>query len=159
MTSLDSKIPLRKKSSPGIVHRFRNIGKTSDIFYLRLWTHGNFESNKKTSKALKSEQYLTTCCNVTPPPPYNFYDFDILAPDSTSKFELILKESFLIKHENPVLNRTKSFPLDLFNKVLKLDSHLPKKIVPFSFISVCLYFLGYWSVCVLQLFVSQVRPS
>ena len=46
--------------------------------------------------------------------PIDFDHFDILATD-VSKFNLLMKESLLIKRENPVLNRTiKSFPLELF---------------------------------------------
>ena len=42
-------------------------------------------------------------------------DFDGLTSDS-NKFKLIIKESFLIKHDKSVLNRTiKSFQLDLFD--------------------------------------------
>ena len=44
-----------------------------------------------------------------------FDDFDGLTSDP-NKFKSIKKESFLIKHEKPVLNRTiKSFPLDLLD--------------------------------------------
>ena len=49
-------------------------------------------------------------CNCT----IDFDHFDILDTD-VSKFNLLMKESLLIKRENPVLNRTiKSFPLELF---------------------------------------------
>ena len=47
----------------------------------------------------------------------NFYfdHFDILVTGD-SKCNLLLKESLLIKHDNPVLNRTtNSFPLELFD--------------------------------------------
>ena len=45
------------------------------------------------------------------------YDhFDILATD-VSKFNLLVKETLLIKRNNPVLNRTtKLFPLELFDQ-------------------------------------------
>ena len=47
--------------------------------------------------------------------PITFDYFDILASHS-NKFKLLIKESLLIKHDKPVLNRTtKSFPLDLFD--------------------------------------------
>ena len=46
--------------------------------------------------------------------PITFHDFDILASDP-NKFKLILKGSLLMKCDKPVLNRTKPFPLDLFN--------------------------------------------
>ena len=45
----------------------------------------------------------------------NFDNFDILAAES-NKFKLLLRESLLIKHDKPVLNRKiKSFPLELFD--------------------------------------------
>ena len=50
-------------------------------------------------------------CNRT----IDFDHFDILATD-VSKFNLSVRESFLFKRHNPVLNRTtKSFPLELFD--------------------------------------------
>ena len=45
---------------------------------------------------------------------FDFDHFDILATD-VSKFNLLVKESVLLKCDNPVLKRTtKSFPLELF---------------------------------------------
>ena len=45
---------------------------------------------------------------------FDFDQFDILATD-VSKFNLLVKESVLLKCDNPVLKRTtKSFPLELF---------------------------------------------
>ena len=50
-------------------------------------------------------------CNCT----IDFDHFDILATD-VSKFNLLVKESLLIKRDSPALNRTtKSFPLELFD--------------------------------------------
>ena len=51
-------------------------------------------------------------CNCT----IHFDHFDILATD-VSKVNLLVKESLLVKHDNPVLNRTtkSSFPLVLFD--------------------------------------------
>ena len=50
-------------------------------------------------------------CNRT----IDFDHFDILATD-VSKFNLLVKETLLIKRNNPVLNRTtKLFPLELFD--------------------------------------------
>ena len=50
-------------------------------------------------------------CNCT----IDFDHFDILATD-VSKSNLLVRESLLIKRDNPVLNRTtKSFPLELFD--------------------------------------------
>ena len=45
----------------------------------------------------------------------NVDDFRILATDCC-KFKLLLRKSFLIKRDKPILNRTiKSFPLELFD--------------------------------------------
>ena len=50
-------------------------------------------------------------CNCT----IDFDHFDILATGVT-QFNLLVKESLLIKRDSPVLNRaTKSFPLALFD--------------------------------------------
>ena len=50
-------------------------------------------------------------CNCT----IDFDHLDVLATD-VSKFNFLVKESFLIKRDNPVFNRkTKSFPLELFD--------------------------------------------
>ena len=55
-----------------------------------------------------SDQLLQCDCTI------DFNNFDIFAPD-TNSFRLLIKESFLIKRDKPVLNRTvKSFPLKLF---------------------------------------------
>ena len=51
-------------------------------------------------------------CNCTT----DFDHFDILATD-VSKFNPLVKESLLIKRDNPVSNRTtKLFPLELFGQ-------------------------------------------
>ena len=45
----------------------------------------------------------------------SFDDFDVLASE-TNNFRLLIKESLLIKRDEPVLHRTiKSFPLKLFD--------------------------------------------
>ena len=45
----------------------------------------------------------------------DFDHFDILAYD-TNSFRLLIKESLLVEHDKPVLNRAvESFPLKLFN--------------------------------------------
>ena len=50
-------------------------------------------------------------CNCT----INFDNFDILATES-SELKLLLRESFLMKRDKPILNRTiKSFALELFD--------------------------------------------
>ena len=47
--------------------------------------------------------------------PFDFDYFDIFAID-ISKFNILVKESLLIKCQNPALTRTtKSFPLELFD--------------------------------------------
>ena len=54
--------------------------------------------------------YLLECNCST-----DFDHFDILASD-TNKFRLLIKESLLIKRDQPQLNKTiKSFPLKLFD--------------------------------------------
>ena len=69
-----------------------------------------------TGKRLKNIKYSAVSdhllqCNCT----IDFDHFDILATD-VSKFNLLVKESLLIKCDNPVLNRTtKSFPLELLD--------------------------------------------
>ena len=56
-----------------------------------------------------SDHLLQRNCTI------NFDNFAILAAES-NKFKLLLRESLLIKHDKPVLNRTiKSFPLELFD--------------------------------------------
>ena len=53
----------------------------------------------------------TTECNCS----IDFDHFDILASDA-NKFILLIKESLLIKRDQPQLNKTiKSFPLKLFD--------------------------------------------
>ena len=45
----------------------------------------------------------------------SFDDFDVLVSD-TNNFRLLIKESLLIKRDEPILNRTfKSFPLKFFD--------------------------------------------
>ena len=69
-----------------------------------------------TGKRLKNMKDSTVLdhllqCNCT----IDFDHFDVLATDA-SKFSLLVKESLLIKRDNPALNRTaKSFPLELFD--------------------------------------------
>ena len=56
-----------------------------------------------------SDHRLQRDCTVS------FDDFDVLASD-TNNFRLLIKESLLIKRDQPILNRTiKSFPLELFD--------------------------------------------
>ena len=64
---------------------------------------------KNIRDAAVSDHLLQSNCTI------DFGNFDILATD-VNKFNLLVKESFLIKRDNPVLSRTtKSFPLELFS--------------------------------------------
>ena len=64
----------------------------------------------KRVKNVKESDHLLQCnCAI------DFDHFDVLASD-TNSFRLLIKESLLIKHDKPVLNRiVKSFPLKLFD--------------------------------------------
>ena len=56
-----------------------------------------------------SDHLLECNCSI------DFDHFDILASDA-NKFRLLIKESLLIKRDQPQLNKTiKSFPLKLFD--------------------------------------------
>ena len=64
---------------------------------------------KNVNESSVSEHLLQCDCTI------DFNNFDILASD-TNSFKLLIKESFLIKRDKPVLNHTvKSFPLKLFD--------------------------------------------
>ena len=64
---------------------------------------------KNIKDSVVSDHLLQCNCAI------DFDHFHILATD-VSKFNLLVKESLLIKHDNPVLKRTtKSFPLELFD--------------------------------------------
>ena len=64
---------------------------------------------KNDKKSTISDKLLQ--CNYA----INFDDFNILASDCNN-FELLLRESFLIKRDKPVLSRTiKSFPLEVID--------------------------------------------
>ena len=84
-------------------------GKTYRHFFTRAAEHMGISN--LTGKRLKnikdsavSDHLLQCNCAI-----------DILATD-VSRFNLLLKESLLIKRDNPVLSRTtKSFPLELFD--------------------------------------------
>ena len=88
--------------------------KTFRQFYTRAAEHMGISN--LTGKRLKnvmqsaiSDHLLQCNCMI------NFDDFAILAAES-NKFKLLLRESLLIKHDKPILNRTiKSFPLELFD--------------------------------------------
>ena len=118
---------LEKKTLSGIIYRyacsnckFTSYGKTFRTH--EGWTHGDLQPHKHmgisnvTGKRFKnvkqsaiSDHLLQCNCSI------NFDDFSILATDC-SKFKVLLRESLLIKHGKPILNRTiKSFPLELFD--------------------------------------------
>ena len=64
--------------------------------------------HKCVKKAAVSDHLLECNCSI------DFDHFDILASDAHI-FRLLIKESLLIKHDQPQLNKTiKSFPLKLF---------------------------------------------
>ena len=64
---------------------------------------------KNVKQSAVSDHLLQCDCSI------NFDDFDILAPEANS-FRLLIKESLLIIHDKPVLNRTTtSFPLKLLD--------------------------------------------
>ena len=63
---------------------------------------------KNVKQSAVSDHLLQCDCSI------NFDDFDILASE-TNNFGLLIKESLLIMHDKPVLNRTTTlFPLKLF---------------------------------------------
>ena len=112
---------LNKKIRSFLVYRYTcsncNVtyyGKTYRHFFTRAAEHMGISN--LTGKRLKnikdsavSDHLLQCNCAI------DFDYFDILATD-VSKFNLLVKESLLIKRDNPVLNRTtKSFPLELFD--------------------------------------------
>ena len=87
--------------------------KTYCHFFTRAAEHmGISNLNGKRLKYVKqsavSDHLLERNCSI------DFDHFDIPASD-TNKFRLLIKESLLIKHDQPQLNKTKSFPLKLFD--------------------------------------------
>ena len=63
---------------------------------------------KNIKQSAVSDHILECNCSI------GFDHFGILAPDRNN-FRLLIKESLLIKHDQPQLNKTtKSFPLTLF---------------------------------------------
>ena len=64
---------------------------------------------KNVKESMVSDHLLQCNCTI------EFDHFDVLASD-TNSFRLLIKESFLIKCDKPVLNHTvRSFPLKLFD--------------------------------------------
>ena len=87
--------------------------KTKCHFYVRAAEHvGILHLANKHLKNIKqsaiSDHLLTCDCNI------NFNDFTILSKDSNN-VNLLIKESLLVSHDKPILNKTvKFFPLELF---------------------------------------------
>ena len=112
---------LQKKIRSGIVYRYMcsnckvtYYGKIYRHFFTRVAEH--MDISNLTGKRLKcvkqsavSDHLLECNCSI------EFDHFDILASDA-SKFRLLIKESLLIKRDQPQLNKTiKSFSLNLFD--------------------------------------------
>ena len=67
------------------------------------------EKRLNSIKQLAVSDHLLECnCLI------NFDDFDILT-SNLNKFRLLIKENLLIKRDQPESNKTKSFPLKLFD--------------------------------------------
>ena len=111
---------LEKNIRCGIIYRYTCsncmvtiYGKTFRHFYTRVAEHmGIFNLIGKRLKNVKqsaiSDHLLQYNYAI------NFKDFSILATNC-NKFKLLLRETLLVKHDKPILNRTiKSFPLKLF---------------------------------------------
>ena len=112
---------LQKKIRSDIVYRYMcsnckvtYYGKTYRHFFTRAVEHmGISNLTGKRLKCVKqsavSDHLLECNCSI------DFDHFDILASDA-NKFRLLIKESLLIKRDQPQLNKTiKSFPLKLFD--------------------------------------------
>ena len=104
---------LQKKIRSDIVYRYMcsnckvtYYGKTYRHFFTRAAEHMGISN--LTGKRL-SVHLLECNCSI------DFDHFDILASDA-NRFRLLIKESLLIKRDQPQLNKTiKSFPLKLFD--------------------------------------------
>ena len=102
---------LPKNICSGIIYSFKcnscnaiYYGKTKHYFYIRAAEHMGI--SHLTNKCLKnvkqsaiSDHLLTCDCNI------NFDDFTILSKDSNN-INLLIKESLLISHDKPILNKT-----------------------------------------------------
>ena len=112
---------LQKKIHSDIVYRYMCsnckvtfYGKTFHHFFTRAAEHmGISNSTEKRLKCIKqstvSEHLLECNCSI------DFDHFDILASDA-NKFRLFIKESLLIKRDQPQFIKTiKSFPSKLFD--------------------------------------------
>ena len=91
------------------------------MFFLKFWTFRFYQKsiirtinlNGKRLKCVKqsavSDHLLQCNCSI------DFDHFDILASDA-NRFRRLIKESLLIKRDQPQLNKTiNSFPLKLFD--------------------------------------------
>ena len=112
---------LHKKIHSNIVYRYicsnckvNYYGKTYCHFFTRATEHTHISN--LTGKCLKcvkqsavSDHLLECNCLI------DFDHFHVLASDA-NRFRILIKESLLIKREQPQLNKTiKSFPLKLFD--------------------------------------------
>ena len=120
-TLFKCKDSLEKKNRSGISYRYTcsnykitYYGNTFRHVYTRVAEHmgiSNFTGKrlKKFKQCAISDWLLQYNCTI------NSDDFSILAT-YCNDFKLLLRESLLIKHDKPILNRTiKSFPLELFD--------------------------------------------
>ena len=111
---------LQKKIRSDIVYRYMcsnckvtYYGKTYRHFFTRASEHMAISNlTQKSLKCVKQSaapDHLLECnCSI------DFDHFDILGSDA-NRFRLLIKESLLIKRDQPQLNKTiKSFPLKLF---------------------------------------------
>ena len=110
---------LKKKIRPDIVYRY-TCNNCKFTCYVEIYHHfftraaEQMHISNLTGKHLKSvkqsavSDHLLECnCSI------DFDNSDILTSDA-NKFRLLIKESLLIKHDQPQLNKTiKSFPLKL----------------------------------------------
>ena len=77
----------------------------------KIWEFSNLTGKRLQNNKDSAVSDHSLWCNCTT----DFDHFDILATD-VIKFNFLVKQSLLIKRDNPVLNRTtKSFPLGLFD--------------------------------------------
>ena len=111
---------LQKKIRSDIVYRYMcsnckatYYGKTYCHLFTRAAEHmGISNLTGKHLKCVKqsavSDHLLECNCLI------DFDHFDIVA-SVPNRFRLLIKESLLIKHDQPQLNKNKSFPLKLFD--------------------------------------------
>ena len=100
---------LQKKIRSDIVYRYM-CSNCKVTYYGKTYRHFFTRAAEQTIKQSAVSDHLLECnCSI------DFDHFDILASDA-NKFRLLIKESLLIKRDQPQLNKTnKSFPLKLFD--------------------------------------------